>query len=171
MLRPLLFDSPEDPSAWTEELAYRLGPDLLVAPMTDRGGTRMVYLPGEESWVDWWSGQVHPGGRWLRVAHQLDRVPLFVRYGALIPLAPVGDRVGEAPFTDLTLRSFGAQSTSTVLHDVNGSTWITAVRDHETYLVTVSGPAPVGRVEFAEVAGVEPPTRSVVTSIDAPDPS
>lgn len=197
MLRPLLFDTPDDPSAWSEELAYRLGPDLLVAPMTDRGGTRMVYLPAGEpggepgsepggeplpdgsgsgvgpgaAWIDWWSGEVHPGGQWLRVSHRLDRVPLFVRYGALLPLAPVGARVGDEPFAELTLRSFGATSASTVVQDVDGATRITGTRDRETYLVTVSGPASVGRVEFAEVAGVDLPTRSVVTSIDTPDSS
>ncbi len=45
MLRALLVDTPDDPAAWNEELTYRLGDDLLVAPMTDPAGSRDVYLP------------------------------------------------------------------------------------------------------------------------------
>ena len=40
MMRALLVDSPDDPAAWLADLEYRLGPDLLVAPMTDPDGTR-----------------------------------------------------------------------------------------------------------------------------------
>ena len=56
MMRALLVDSPDDPAAWQADLEYRLGRDLLVAPMTDPNGTRTVYLP-EGEWVDWWSGE------------------------------------------------------------------------------------------------------------------
>lgn len=158
MLRALLVDSPQDPAAWGEELAYRLGRDLLVAPMTDPDGTRTVYLPAGESWVDWWTGAVHPGGRHLRVSKPLDQVPLFVRFGALIPVAPVADTVGDGPFPDLTLLSFGAAAGTARIHDVDGTTTLTATRDGDAFTVSVDGPAPVRRIELPPVEGATPPS-------------
>jgi alpha-D-xyloside xylohydrolase len=157
MMRALLVDSPDDPGAWTEELAYRLGTDLLVAPMVNPDGSRTVYLPAGESWVDWWNGEVHEGGRYLQVSKPLEQIPLFVRRGALIPVAPVADTVGDGPFEEITLLSFGAEPGRTVLHDVDGSTELVAARAGDRFTVTVDGPAPVRRVEFPPVAGAMVP--------------
>jgi alpha-D-xyloside xylohydrolase len=153
MMRALLVDSPDDPAAWTADLEYRLGPDLLVAPMIDPDGSRTLYLPGGESWVDWWTGEVHVGGRYVSVSKPLDQFPLFVRRGALLPVAPVRDMVGDGPFEEITLLSFGAESGHAVIHDVDGSTEVVAARDGQSFSVTTTGPAPVRRVEFARVAG------------------
>jgi alpha-D-xyloside xylohydrolase len=135
--------------------------------MTDPAGTRTVYLPPGESWVDWWSGAVHAGGRHLRVSQPLDRIPLFVRQGALIPTAPVGDTVGDGPFTDLTLLSFGGGTGRTVIRDVDGDTDVTAVRDGDTVAVTTTGPAPVVRVEFPPVDGAAAPSSVTINGTAA----
>jgi alpha-D-xyloside xylohydrolase len=156
MLRALLVDSPDDPAAWSADLEYRLGPDLLVAPMIDPTGTRAVYLP-DGDWVDFWTGEVHAGGRYRTVTTPLERVPLFVRHGAIIPTTPVGDSVGDGPFGELTLVSYGAVSGDTVIGDVSGETRVRAVRYGTTFAVTVDGPARVVAVEFAAVpAGSTP---------------
>ncbi|MEE3921960.1 hypothetical protein V2I01_37860 [Micromonospora sp. BRA006-A] len=60
MLRALLVDTPDDPAAWTADLQYRLGPDLLVAPVLDPSGERAVYLPAGDDWLDAYTGQRHP---------------------------------------------------------------------------------------------------------------
>jgi alpha-D-xyloside xylohydrolase len=158
MMRALLVDSPGDPAAWGEELAYRLGPDLLVAPMTDPDGVRTVYLPAGSSWVDWWTGEVHTGGQHLAVRKPLPEVPLFVRHGALIPVAPVRDTVGDGPFPDLTLLSFGGEPGAVTIHDVDGDSLVTATRAGDEFTVTVEGPAPVRAVEFPTVAGATAPS-------------
>jgi len=144
LLRALLVDSPDDPAAWLADLEYLLGPDLLVAPMTDPSGTRRVYLPAGE-WVDWWSGEVHIGPGHIRVTQPLERVPLFARRGAVIPVTDVVASLGEAPFGPLTLRCYGepADGTRIVVHDVDGDTTITV--HGERY--TVEGPATVVALE------------------------
>jgi alpha-D-xyloside xylohydrolase len=162
MMRALLVDSPDDPAAWGEELAYRLGTDLLVAPMTDPDGSRTVYLPTGESWVDSWTGEVFAGGRHVRISQPLDRIPLLVRHGALIPVVAGSDTVGDAPFGEITLLSFGAEPGRVLVYDVDGTTEVTAVRDGDTFAVTTAGPARVGRVEFPPVdAAAAPPTVTV----------
>jgi alpha-D-xyloside xylohydrolase len=171
MLRALLVDSPEDPTAWTAELEYQLGADLLVAPMTDPTGRRQVYLP-EGAWIDYWTGDAHAGGRHLRVCTPLEHVPLFVRRGALIPLAPPMQAVGDAAFTDLTMVSWGATSGRAVIHDVDGDTTVVAVRDGAELRVRTEGPAPVRRIALARTADTDPPDRillnGVVVSDEAP---
>jgi alpha-D-xyloside xylohydrolase len=142
MMRALLVDSPDDPAAWLSDLEYRLGPDLLVAPMTDPDGRRSVYLP-EGDWVDWWTGQVHPGRRYVEVRQPLHRVPLYARRGAMIPVTEVGDTVGDGPFGEITLLCFDVTDARTVIRDVDGDTGLTAHLDDDRLLVTVAGPATV----------------------------
>src|SRR6185436_1964861 len=143
LMRALLVDSPDDPAAWLADLEYRLGRDLLVAPMTDPDGTRTVYFPDGE-WVDWWSGEVRPGHRHASVTQPLTRVPLFARRGAVIPVTEVRDTVGDEPFADITLLCFDVTETArTVIHDVNGPTTVAAVRDGDRLQITVDGPADV----------------------------
>ncbi|ROT31120.1 TIM-barrel domain-containing protein [Micromonospora sp. HM5-17] len=160
MLRALLVDSPDDPAAWGAELEYRLGTDLLVAPMISPDGRRYVYLPAGE-WVDFWTGEVHPGGRHLRVSRPLEQIPLFVRYGALIPVAPPADRVGDGPFPRVTLLSWGAVDAEVTIHDVDGDTTVRACRSGDEFRVEVDGPLSIDGVAFARVSGARLPARLV----------
>ena len=158
MMRALMVDSPEDPIAWRSEHEYRLGPDLLVAPMVNQSQQRHVYLPAGE-WVDWWSGEVTAGPAMVRVAPAMDRVPLYARMGALIPTMPATTSIPEQAWAEVTLLSFGAQNATAEFHDVDGVTTITAQRDGDVFSVTTQGPARIAGIRCAEVAGsAEPPT-------------
>ena len=101
MLRALLLDDPDDAEVWSIADQYRFGRDLLVAPVAAEGTTeRRLYLPAGD-WYELWDGTRHAGGRWLTVAAPLDRIPVFVRAGAVIPLhlspgGALGDDVGNA---------------------------------------------------------------------------
>lgn len=158
MMRALLFDSFDDPAAWSAEREYRLGRDLLVAPMDDPDGGRHVYLPAGR-WVDHWTGQVHTGGRHVWVRAPLERMPLYVRHGALIPTVPVRDAVGDEPFVEVTIVSWGGVSDSTTVSDVDGDTVVTAWRDGDELRVTTRGPLRVTEVALAPVADLAPPAR------------
>jgi alpha-D-xyloside xylohydrolase len=142
LMRALLVDSPNDPAAWHADLEYLLGPDLLVAPMTDPSGTRTVYLP-EGEWVDWWTGAIHTGRSYHRVTQPLGRVPLFVRRGAVIPVVEPGDTVGDGPFDAITLLCFDPAPGTTTISDVDGDTVITASVSPDGVALMVDGPAHV----------------------------
>jgi len=152
LMRALLVDSPDDPSAWTAELEYRLGPDLLVVPMTDPDGVRTAYLPAG-CWVEFTTGEVYEGGRHITVRTPVDRPPLYVRHGALIPMCDGSDSIPDGPFGELTLVSWGGLDATAVIRDVDGETAVTAVRDGDRYLVTTDGPARIRAVEFVHTTG------------------
>jgi alpha-D-xyloside xylohydrolase len=86
-MRPVFLEFPDDPAAWRVEDAFLLGPDLLVAPITEAGvREREVCLPAGARWTDVWSGEEHEGGQTVTVAAPLDRIPLFLRDGASLPV-------------------------------------------------------------------------------------
>jgi len=86
-MRPLFFDFPDDGRAWSVDDAFLFGPDLLVAPVLEHGAReRDVYLPAGASWTDAWTGDRCEGGRTLRADAPLERVPLYLRDGAELPI-------------------------------------------------------------------------------------
>jgi alpha-D-xyloside xylohydrolase len=103
MARALVVDFQEDPTTWAIGDQWLLGDDLLVAPIFSPKGRRRAYLP-EGRWTDWWTGDAVDGGRWLAVEAPLDRLPLWIREGGIVPLGPVQQHVGERPIGALDVR-------------------------------------------------------------------
>jgi alpha-glucosidase len=86
--RPLIFDYQYDATVRDIDDQYLLGPDLLVAPVVGPGITaRQVYLPAGD-WYDWHTGELVKGSRFLTVATPMDRIPIYARGGAVIPMWP-----------------------------------------------------------------------------------
>lgn len=87
-MRPLWLHFPEDPGSHAVWDQFLLGEELLVAPV-DRPGARRrpVHLPPGR-WRDAWSGRWHRGPADVLVEAPLERLPLFVREGAVLPLGP-----------------------------------------------------------------------------------
>ncbi len=123
MLRPLALEFPRDRGAWDVDDEYLLGPALLVAPVfSDRLDPveRVVYLPAGE-WVDFWSGEVLTGGRYLERTVPLDVLPLFLRRGAVLPLGPAMRFVDERPIDPLLIRWAPAGEGGLEIPEANGS--------------------------------------------------
>ena len=82
-MRPLYYDFPADSSAVNLADEFMLGPDLLVAPITEQGVlTRKVYLPTGADWTDAWTEKPYAGGQWYEVPSPLERIPVFWRKGS-----------------------------------------------------------------------------------------
>ncbi|NYI07680.1 glycoside hydrolase family 31 protein [Allostreptomyces psammosilenae] len=87
-MRPLFLEFPDDERSWTVADAFLLGPDLLVAPVTEAGATsREVYLPAGARWRCAWTGQEYAGGATHTLDAPLDRIPLLLRDDAELPIA------------------------------------------------------------------------------------
>lgn len=82
------FHHPEDKLCWHIDDEYYFGNDFLVAPVMNSENRRDVYLP-EGQWVNFFTGEVLEGGRWLKdLDVPLDEMPVYVRQGATIPVYP-----------------------------------------------------------------------------------
>ena len=86
-MRPLFVDFPTDPVCYQLEDEYMFGPDLLVAPVVEaKARLRNVYLPTQSRWTNAWTGETQEGGQWIRAEAPLDRIPLFLRGNAQLPI-------------------------------------------------------------------------------------
>jgi hypothetical protein len=86
-LRPLFLEFPDDPEAWEIEDQHLFGPSLLVAPVLEyQARTRSVYLPAGARWTDVWTGRVYEGGQRVEVDAPLERIPVFTRDAAALPV-------------------------------------------------------------------------------------
>lgn len=84
LMAGLFFDYADDPEIWKVEHQFMCGRSILVAPVTEEGvTTSRVYLPHGQ-WKDFWSDELHVGGRWIEIDAPLDRIPAFVKEGASI---------------------------------------------------------------------------------------
>ena len=81
LMRPLVFDFPDDPEALRQDDEFMFGPSYLVHPVTEAGVTSWsTYLPANpDGWRDYWTGEVHEGGTYVDVAVDLATIPVFVR--------------------------------------------------------------------------------------------
>jgi alpha-D-xyloside xylohydrolase len=87
-MRPLFFDFPEDERAWDVDDQFLLGPDVLVAPVTEAGArSRTVHLPAGSRWLDPATATLHEGGTSVEAEAPLVRIPVFVREGAAVAAA------------------------------------------------------------------------------------
>lgn len=87
VIRPLFYDFPADSQAWETEDQYMFGPQILVAPVAERGERKkQVYLPAGSTWKNAWTGEEFSGGQTIEVAAPLEQIPLFLRDGAQLPI-------------------------------------------------------------------------------------
>ncbi len=126
ILRPLALEHPDDTAVRLQSPAgFYVGDRLLAYPALRQGQAHAdVYLPVTPGgWFDFWSGAHHESGQTLRVETPLGALPLWVRAGTVLPLAPVRQTAGE-PFEALTLRVYPADGDFTsVLYDDAGDGW------------------------------------------------
>jgi len=104
VMRPLWYEFPSDKLTYLISDEYMVGRDLLVAPVVREGmRNRDVYLPAGSAWINWWTGERLEGGKQHRVDAPLDRLPLFVRVGAVVATQDVIQHTGEMPKAAITL--------------------------------------------------------------------
>jgi alpha-D-xyloside xylohydrolase len=95
--RPLVMDFREDPATWEIGDQFLFGPAILVSPvLTEHATSRAVYLPAGAEWYDFWTGDRTKGGATVMAAAPLDRIPLDIRAGSIVPMGPVIEYAGQA---------------------------------------------------------------------------
>ncbi|GIV96760.1 MAG: alpha-glucosidase [Herpetosiphonaceae bacterium] len=117
LLRPLFYHFPDDPATYELHDQVMLGPFLMIAPIYHPGREhRHVYLP-EGQWYDWWDDSLIDGPAHLLAYAPLEKIPLFVRAGAIIPSWPDMNYTGERPVDRLTLDLYPGNGSFTLYED------------------------------------------------------
>jgi alpha-D-xyloside xylohydrolase len=119
-MRPLVMDFRADVRAQNIGDQFLFGPAILVNPVTEPGAiTRHLYLP-KTKWYDFWSGHAADGGRSIDAPATLDRLPLYVRAGSIVPMGPDVEYAAEKPADPIELRVYsGAAGDFTLYEDEN----------------------------------------------------
>ena len=121
LMRPLVLNDPADPRLWQLGTEYLWGNDLLVAPVTRAGATHWPVTFPAGTWFDYWTGEAHHGPSSATVAAPLDRLPLFVRGGSMIPFGPLKQFDNEVPDTEIMLLIHPATSGHGALYEDDGT--------------------------------------------------
>jgi len=119
-MRPLVMDFRTDVRAENIGDQFMFGPAFLVNPVTEPAATtRNLYLPNAK-WYDFWNGTATDGGRAIEAAAPIDRLPLYVRAGSILPLGPDEEWATEKPADPIELRVYrGADGDFTLYEDEN----------------------------------------------------
>ncbi|HEU4650324.1 MAG TPA: TIM-barrel domain-containing protein, partial [Croceibacterium sp.] len=121
IMRPRVMDFAADRRAWDVDDEYMLGAALLVAPVTAfEARERAVYLPAGAEWYEVETGRRVPGGQTYTASAPRERLPLFVRAGAIVPLGRDVKWTGEDPQGPLTIHVFAGADGDFSLYEDQG---------------------------------------------------
>ncbi len=94
VMRAMALAFPEQRDIWGFEQQYMFGDSIFVAPVLQKGGKVCYRLPAG-IWHDFWTGRVQSGGVTIEEIVSLDRIPLYIKDGALLKLGPAVQNTGE----------------------------------------------------------------------------
>ena len=125
--RALVMDYPHDPKTWIVDDQFLVGESLLVALAFAGEMSRSVYLP-EGEWFDYWTGKRQSGKQQIHIDVPLDRIPIFVKSGAILPLADPTLHTADPASWQLTVNVYGDGRTPAKLYEDDGS-WSPALTE------------------------------------------
>lgn len=133
MLRSLPFDFPDDVRTHGLGDQFLLGPAFLVCPVSTPMAyapgsrpldgaslTRRVYLPAGADWFDLATDELLGGGQEIHAAAPLERIPVFVRAGSIVPMGPDRDHADVAPNEMLEVHVYPGRDTTFTLYEDAG---------------------------------------------------
>ena len=85
--------------------------------------TATKYLPKGAVWYDFWTGKAYKGGQTVTLETSLNRVPMFVRAGSILPLGPEMQYVGEKSWDNIELRLYPGADGSFTLYEDEGDSY------------------------------------------------
>jgi alpha-D-xyloside xylohydrolase len=139
IMRPLPMDFRADPVTWNDGTEFMFGPSLLVNPILEAGAIgRRVYLPKGSAWFDFWTGERLEGGRHILAAAPLERIPLYVRAGSILPLGPEEEYADEKPNGPIELRIYPGANGSFTLYNDEGDNYDYEKGSHATTTIAWS---------------------------------
>ncbi len=124
IMRPLVMDWRTDEKVWNIGDQFMFGPSILVSPVTvEDASSRSLYLPPAAAWYDFWTGKKATGNQRIEAAAPLDRIPLYVKAGSILPLGPEIGYAGEKAAAPIELRVYPGANGSFELYEDAGDSY------------------------------------------------
>jgi alpha-D-xyloside xylohydrolase len=124
MMRPLVMDFNGDSTALNQQFEYMFGKSFLVAPVTKPDVSEWsVYLPKAALWYNFWTGKQFKGGQTISVAAPLDRIPLFVKAGSIVPMEKFLQYAGQKSADTLEVRIYRGANGNFDLYEDEGNNY------------------------------------------------
>ena len=166
IMKPLMLEYPDDWLAVGTNDEYLFGNDLLVAPIVkDYDESRSVYLP-KGTWIDYWTDRRYVGPTTIQVSAPLDKLPLFVRGGTVLPSQQDMQYTDQFPVDPLTLDVYPDGSSAGEYYDDDGISF--GYQKGAYYLQKMSveeSPSGVSVSMSTPGGSFRPPKRSLVMRI------
>jgi len=122
LMRPLIMEFPADTNVSNLTDEWMLGDSLLAAPVLHPENDRVVYLPAG-NWFVFGTNTVLTGGQTLQLQVGFDEIPVYIRAGSILPLAPLVQHTSELPGGPLELQIYPGQDASFTLVEDDGQTF------------------------------------------------
>lgn len=117
--RALVMDYPDDEKTYDLDDEYMMGESLLVAPIFGNDTKRVVYLP-DGNWYCFWTHKKYSGGQEYEIEMPPEKIPVFVKEGALLPIAKPLEKVGEDTCFEVDVYAFGPNCRNFLLYEDDG---------------------------------------------------
>ena len=108
-------------SGWDRQNASDGSPAGAINWAEKKSATK--YLPKGAVWYDFWTNRQYKGGQNVTLETTLDRVPMFVRAGSILPLGPEMQYVGEKAWDNLEMRVYPGANGSFLLYEDEGDNY------------------------------------------------
>jgi alpha-glucosidase len=159
LCRPMYYAYSDHEAAYLARNQYQLGDDLLAAPITEPADPRTglavkdVWIP-PGTWYCFDGGAAFAGPRWVRIAGELETMPLFARAGAIVPLARGALHLADVPNDWLDIRVFPGSDGTFRLYEDDGISEAYLRGEHEWTALTCESEGSGRRVlRIAPVGG------------------
>jgi alpha-D-xyloside xylohydrolase len=121
IMRGLVMDFAGDEAVKNIADQYMFGPSLLVSPVSDyKQRSRKVYLPMGQGWYNLYSGKYLDGGQSINADAPFERMPVFVKAGAIIPFGPELQYTAEKKADTITLYVYAGKDGAFTLYEDEG---------------------------------------------------
>jgi len=120
LIRSLILEYQNDPKTYSAYGEYLMGKEILMAPLwQDTAFQRDIYLP-HGTWYDFWDDTTYEGGKTITYDAPISKVPIFIKAGAIIPMAPGGQKFMDEFTSPLTVHIWPSQKSNFELYEDDG---------------------------------------------------
>lgn len=124
MLRGLVMDFNGDQNVYDIKDQWMFGPSLMACPVGHyKTYTRSVYLPKQTGWYDLYTNQYFEGGQTIMADAPIDKIPVYVPEGAIIPFGPAIEWTDEKPADDIKLFVYAGKDGKFQIYEDEGTNY------------------------------------------------